>query len=78
MSSRKSRRVSSKENVKVSKKAKKQLILMLVSIVLMIFCITQVYYLAKYTLGKEVPEGKLRVYNWVRLLSSGQETVEGK
>ncbi len=45
--------------------AKAKLIGMLVSIALMIFTVTQTYYLAMYTLGREISEDKMAVYKWV-------------
>lgn len=52
----------------MKKGAKKQLILMVFSVALMIFTITQVYFLAKYTLGLEVKQENLKVYRWVCML----------
>ena len=77
MASRKARRgyeESETRNKKNSKKtsSKKQLIIMIMSIVLMIFTVTQVYYLAKYTIGKDVPQEKLKVYKWVCMLLEGK------
>lgn len=46
-------------------KAKAKLIGMLISIVLMVFSVLQVYYLALYTFGREISEDKLAVYKWV-------------
>ena len=71
MSSRKTRRGLHEKELKMKTGAKKQLVIMLISIVLMIFSVTQVYYLAKYTLGQDVPEEKLKVYRWVCMLLEG-------
>ena len=68
MTSRKSRRGSCNTSSKMKKGAKKQLILMIISVVLMIFTVTQVYYLAKYTLGLEVKQEDLKVYRWICML----------
>jgi len=76
MASRKSRRGSEQSEPKMKTGAKKQLIIMLISIALMVFSVTQVYYLAKYTLGHEVPQEKLRVYKWVCMLLEGDTAIE--
>ena len=73
MASRRVRREYLNEKTKISSKNKKRLLLMLFSIVLMIFCVFQVYYLARYTLGKEVSSSNLKVYKWVRMLVDGTE-----
>ena len=54
--------------------AKKQLVIMLISVILMLFSVTQVYYLAKYTFGHFVPEEKMKVYKWVYMLLEGTTT----
>lgn len=75
MTSRKTRRRGSKKNDnKVESKAKVKLVVMLVSVALMIFSLVQVYYLLMYTIGKDVPEEKLKVYRWIQLVVSGQES----
>lgn len=68
MASRKTRRTVQDREIKVKPNAKKQLIIMLISIVLMIFSVTQVYYLARYTFGFEVSQEKLSVYKWFCML----------
>jgi len=73
MTSRKTRRGAEKKELKMKTGAKKQLIIMLISVVLMVFSATQVYYLAKYTLGYEVPQEKLKVYRWVCMLLEGSK-----
>ena len=70
--SRKSRR-NTVTNTKTKPDANKQLIIMCISIILMCFCISQVVNLTKYTLGKEVDPGKLKVYKWVCLLVEGDQ-----
>ena len=45
--------------------AKAKLIGMIISIVLMVFSVTQTYYLAMYTFGREISEDKMSVYKWV-------------
>lgn len=75
MASRKSRRGASSKATTMKPGAKKQLIIMLISVILMIFTVTQVYYLAKYTLGYEVSAEKLRVYRWVSMLMKDSEPV---
>ena len=71
MASRKTRRGVEKNELKMKAGAKKQLAIMLISVVLMVFSVTQVYYLAKYTLGYDVPQEKLKVYRWVCMLLEG-------
>lgn len=79
MASRKSRRGNTTKTTNIKPGAKKQLVVMLISIMLMIFTVTQVYYLAKYTLGYEVPAEKLRVYKWVcMLLQDSEPTASGE
>ena len=74
MTNRKARRnKTKKEEIKFAKNAKAKFILMIISIFLMIFSVTQVYYLTKYTLGYEVSPRKLKVYKWVQLLVSGED-----
>ena len=65
------RRGSETQTTKLKKNAKIKLVIMIISVILMFFSITQVYYLAKYTLGHEVAPKKLKVYRWVQLLLSG-------
>ena len=76
MSSRKTRRNYEKREPKMKSGAKKQLVIMIISVILMIFSVTQVYYLTKYTLGHEVPQEKLKVYRWVYMLLEGNATTE--
>ena len=75
MASRKSRRGASTKTAAMKSGAKKQLVIMLISVTLMLFTITQVYYLAKYTLGYEVPVEKLSVYRWVSMLLEDSEPI---
>lgn len=49
---------------------------MIISVVIMVFSVTQVYYLGKYTLGFDVPDGKLKIYKWVYMLLEGNTTQE--
>ena len=65
------RRTSEKNEPKLKVGAKKQLVIMVISVALMVFSVTQVYYLAKYTLGYDVPQEKLGVYRWVCMLLEG-------
>lgn len=76
MASRKARRDSEENKPKMKTNAKRQLVIMIISVILMIFSVTQVYYLAKYTLGQEVPQEKLKVYRWVHMLLEGNTTTE--
>ena len=76
MASRKSRRGATEHKSKVKEGAKKQLVIMLISVALMVFSVTQVYYLARYTLGHDVPEEKLKVYKWVCMLLDGSTATE--
>jgi len=68
MTSRKGRRTAQENEPKLKKGAKKQLIIMIIAVVFMVFSVMQVYYLARYTLGLEVQEKHLRVYKWVSML----------
>ena len=55
--------------------AKAKLIGMLISIALMVFSVSQVYYLAMYTFGREISEDKLAVYKWVvKLVNYDEKT----
>ncbi len=56
--------------------AKAKLIGMLISIALMVFSVTQVYYLALYTFGREISEDKLAVYKWVVKLVNYDEKTD--
>ena len=77
MASRKSRRGTQKSVTKMGAGAKRQLILMIISIVLMTFSIAQVYFLARYTLGYEVEQKDLKVYTWFyKLLEAPEATQE--
>ena len=58
--------------------AKAKLIGMIVSIVLMLFTVTQTYYLAMYTFGREISEDKMAVYKWVVKLVNYSEEDEQK
>ena len=75
MASRKSRRGAKPNTTTLKPGAKKQLVIMLISIALMIFTVTQVYYLARYTLGYEVTAEKLSVYRWVSMLMQDSEPI---
>lgn len=68
MSDRKLTKDTQQSEPKLKKGAKKQLFLMILSVFLMIFSITQVYHIVRYTLGYEVQEKHLRIYNWVTML----------
>lgn len=68
MTTRKERRITQENEPKMKKGAKKQLIIMIIAIVLMVFSVTQVYHLTRYTLGYPVQEHDLRVYKWVSML----------
>ena len=61
MAERRSKKGCEKSETRMKPGAKKQLVIMIISIILMIFSVTQVYYLAKYTLGLNVPQEKLKV-----------------
>jgi len=63
-----------KENVKAIPNARRKLMTMVICICLMLFSLVQVYYLARYTLGLEVSNGEMAVYNWVLKLVSYDET----
>ena len=68
MTSRRDRRAVQENEPKMKKGAKKQLIIMIISVILMIFSVVQVYYLARYTFGFQVKESHLKVYKWVYML----------
>ena len=51
--------------IKIIPNAKKKLILMLVCFCLMVFSVVQVVNLARYTLGFNVSESDMVVYNWI-------------
>lgn len=69
-----SRRSVKEEQVKTIPNAKRKLITMIICLVIMLFTVTQVYYLARYTLGLEVSSKNMAVYNWVLKLVSYEET----
>ncbi|MBR6688733.1 MAG: hypothetical protein IKL68_01800 [Clostridia bacterium] len=56
--------------------AKAKLIGMLISVLLMIFTVTQTYYLAMYTLGQEISEDKMAIYKWVVKLVNYEDNNE--
>lgn len=68
MPSRKSRRANLENELRARKKVKTRIIIMIISVAIMIFSVTQTYNLAMYTLGYEVPKEKLIVYRWVCML----------
>ena len=77
MASRKSRRGSQQSGTKMKTGAKRQLVIMIISIALMVFSVTQVYYLARYTLGYEVDQKDMSVYTWFyKLLEAPEATQE--
>ena len=78
MTDRKQRRNvnNNHKEVKHVKGAGKKLVFMLVSVAFMVFCVCQVYYLAKYTLGHEISEDKMAVYTWVKKLTSTDMTSQ--
>ena len=71
-----SRRSVKEEQVKMLPNAKRKLITMIICIVVMVFSITQVYYLAIYTLVLEVSSKNMAVYNWVLKLVSYDEVED--
>lgn len=75
MASRKSRRENASKTTNLKPGAKKQLVIMLISVAIMILTVIQVYYLAKYTLGYEVPAEKLKVYRWVSMLLQERDPI---
>lgn len=76
MASRKARRGYEEREPKKKTGATKQLVIMIIAVLFMIFSATQVFYLAKYTFGYEVPQEKLKVYRWVCMLLEGNATTE--
>ena len=76
MSSRKARRIKDENTKRSYSKTKKKLIIMLISVALMIFSVTQVYYLLRYTLGYSVSPSHLKVYKWITLLVNGNTETE--
>lgn len=59
------RKGNNTEHIKTIPNAKRKLVIMIISIGFMIFSVTQVYYLAKYTLGYQISSENMAVYNWV-------------
>ena len=76
MAARRSKNNSEQGEPKMKQGAKARLVIMIISVVLMIFSVTQVYYLSKFTLGYEVPKEKLNLYIWVCKLMDGNATQE--
>lgn len=64
----KTRRNVNQKEPKLKKGAKKQLIVMLIAVALMVFSVVQVYYMIRFTLGYNIEENHLKVYKWVSLL----------
>lgn len=58
-------------NIKTIPKAKRKLIIMIISITLMVFSVVQVYNLTRYTFGLEVSKSDMVVYNFILKLVSG-------
>lgn len=73
MITERNRRRQKNINDKPRARSKKQLVIMLISVAVMVFTIVQVYYLAQYTLGREISSEKLSVYRWVNLLINGDQ-----
>ena len=78
MATRKARRDLKENEPKLKAGAMKQLIFMIISVAIMFFSVTQVYYLAKYTFGYNVPQEKLKVYRWICMLleDTSNTTIE--
>ena len=74
MASRRTKINSEQSEPKMKQEAKARLIIMLISVCLMVFSVTQVYYLGKFTLGYDVPSEKLKVYVWFCKLLDGSTT----
>lgn len=74
MATRRSKINSEQSQPKMKHGAKARLIIMLISVCLMVFSVTQVYYLGKFTLGYDVPSEKLKVYVWFCKLLDGSTT----
>lgn len=74
MASRRTKINSEQSEPKMKQGAKARLIIMLISVCLMVFSVTQVYYLGKFTLGYDVPSEKLKVYVWFCKLLDGSTT----
>ena len=68
------RRSVNEKQIKTVPNAKRKLILMIVCIVLMVFSVSQVYYLVRYTFGLEVSSKDMAVYNWFLKLVTYDES----
>ena len=76
MADRRSKINSGQSEPKMKQGAKTRLIIMIISVCLMMFSVTQVYYLGKFTLGYDVPSEKLKVYVWFCKLLDVNTTQE--
>lgn len=75
MTGRKQRR-NVNNDAKPVKGAGRKLLFMIISIAFMVFCIFQVYYLTKYTLGHEISSDKMAVYTWIKKLTSKNDNPD--
>ena len=76
MSRRNSNRQTYNSNPKMKPGAKRRLVIMIISVVLMVFSVVQVYHLARYTFGMKVSQDDIKVYRWVYMLLEGDTTTE--
>lgn len=76
MTARRSKINFEQSEPKMKQGAKTRLVIMILSVCLMLFSVTQVYYLGKFTLGYDVPSEKLKVYVWFCKLVDGSTTQE--
>lgn len=67
-------KIIKEEKIKTIPNAKKKLIIMITSVCLMVFSVFQVCFLARYTLGLEVSNSNMAIYNWILKLVSSDET----
>ena len=78
MTDRKQRRNVNNTDKKLVKGAGKKFLFMVITVVIMVFCIFQVYYLAKYTLGHEISSDKMAVYTWVKKLTTSSNKQDAQ
>ncbi len=60
------------EGIKTQRTRIKQKIYMIISLIITIFIVSQVYFLVRYTLGYEVKGGQLIIYKWINKVESNK------
>lgn len=60
------------DGIKTKRTKTKQMIYMIISLLIALFIVSQVYFLVRYTLGYEVKSSQLIIYRWINKVESNK------